>query len=191
MPTLKPFLLPDSHKKLLHPEEFISLKYQKEKDDIEYHGKNKQQIESALKRKYYAERCFNLMREMKDGFKNFDRDEKRAGTATIEITDLYKDETMFAVKIGKTSAKLCYVVDQSLTSLRMYRHGTLKDLPEIKTVAVWLILERKKHLGQLPDGKINIDELDMLMLKNRLDQWKKEVRLAGFVPCIHVNYKTF
>lgn len=40
------------------------------------------------------------------------------------------------------------------------------------------------------DGKPDINRLDMLMLKNRLDQWKKEVRLQGYTPIIYVNYRT-
>ena len=38
--------------------------------------------------------------------------------------------------------------------------------------------------------KPDINRLDMLMLKNRLDQWKKEVRLQGYTPIIYVNYRT-
>ena len=40
------------------------------------------------------------------------------------------------------------------------------------------------------DGKPDINRLDMLMLKNRLDQWKKEVRLQGYTPIVYVNYRT-
>ena len=38
--------------------------------------------------------------------------------------------------------------------------------------------------------KPDINRLDMLMLKKRLDQWKKEVRLQGYTPIIYVNYRT-
>jgi len=171
--------------------DFIDKKYVEEKNMPEYRKKNEKIIKDALKQKYYAERSFNILRSLNDGFQNYDRNETRVGNATIEITDLYKDKTMYAVKIGGTSAKLCYAIDQSLTSLKMYKRGDLKKFPEINTVVIWLILERKNHLGLLTNGKINLDELNMLMLKNRIDQWKKEVRLAGFNLCIYVNYKTF
>jgi uncharacterized protein (TIGR04141 family) len=171
--------------------DFIGQKYDEEKNMPEYRTKDEKAIKNLLRQKYYAERSFNIIRSLNDGFQNYDRIAKRVGTSTIEITDLYKDKTMYAVKIGGTSAKLCYAIDQSLTSLKMYKHGELKNISEIDTVVIWLVLERQKHLGMLPNGKINIDELSMLMLKNRIDQWKKEVRLAGFSPFIYVNYKTF
>lgn len=170
---------------------FIDLKYNEEKNDDKYHGKTQVEIKSTLKLKYYAERSFNILRELKDGFQNYDRIGTQIGNATIEITDLYKDKVVYAVKIGKTSAKLCYVVDQSLASLKMYKQGKLSGMPKINTVAIWLILERKKPLVLLSDGQVNLDDLNMLVLKNKIDQWKKEVRLAGCTPRIYVNYKTF
>lgn len=89
----------------------------------------------SLKNKYYAERCFNLLRSTKNGFQLFDRIENRAEKSVVEIMDLYKDQTMFAVKIGCSSSKLCYVVDQSLTSLRLYKHQKLPTMPKINSVA--------------------------------------------------------
>ena len=172
-----------------HYDAFIAEKYLSEKGNKEYQGKSKDEIITALKRKYYAEKSFNLIREMHDGFQNFDRYIQRIGSAEIEPMDLYKDRTMFAVKIGSTSAKLCYVIDQSLTSLKMYKRGQLKihNNEIIDMVALWLILERKKHL-KLKNGMPDINDLDMLMLKNRIDQWKKEVLLSGLKPCIYINY---
>jgi uncharacterized protein (TIGR04141 family) len=170
---------------------FIDLKYNEEKNEIKYHGKTQIEIRSALKTKYYAERSFNLLRALNDGFQNHDRDETQIETVKYEITDLYKEKAMYAVKIGKTSSKLCYAVDQSLISLKMYKQGKLKKMPEINTVAIWLVLERKKHLGLLSGGQVNLDDLNMLMLKNKIDQWKKEVRLAGCQPRLYINYKTF
>lgn len=169
---------------------FLEERYLAEKDDEQYQGKAESEIRSSLKRKYYAERSFNLIREALNGFQNFDRIEYRVGTADIELMDLYKDRTMIAVKIGNTSAKLCYVIDQSLTSVKMYKHQQLDGMPEIDTVAIWLVLERQNHLPILENGKPNINDLDMLMLKNRLDQWKKEVRLLGYIPKIYINYTT-
>ena len=102
---------------------------------------------------------------------------------------LYKEETMFAVKIGGTSGKLCYAVDQSLEALKLYKHNQLNNMPVIKSVAIWFVLDRSRHIEN-EDGKPDINRLDMLMLKNRLDQWKKEVRLQGYTPIIYVNYRT-
>ncbi len=169
-------------------DDYINSRYLEYKDSADYIGLSKSKAKQKLMRKFYAERTFNLIRERDNGFKNYDRIEQRYGTSSIELMDLYKDKTMFAVKIGKASAHLCYVVDQSLSSLKMYQHKTLTHMPEIDTVCIWIILDR----GELPileDGVPNINELDMLLLKNKIDGWKKEVRLAGLKPIIYINYR--
>ena len=122
------------------------------------------------------------------GFINYDRYDQRVGNARVEKMDLYKNQTMFAVKIGNTSSKLCYAIDQSLTSLKLYKRRLLENMPTITTVAVWLVLERDEHIEDA-NGRPVIDALNMLMLKNRLDQWKKEVRVQGFTPIIYINYR--
>lgn len=149
--------------------------------DVEYHP------EYDFIKGTYTERSFNEARAKGDGFENLDRKTTRVGSNTVEPMDLYKDKTMFAVKIGGASSKLCYVVDQSLTSLKLYKSEKLSQKYNIETVAVWIVLERKTKLEGI-DGVPDINQLDMLMLKNRLDQWKKEVRLQGFRPLIYINY---
>ena len=62
-------------------------------------------------------------------------------------------------------------------------------MPPISRVGLWFILEKKKHLT-IHGDKVDLTSLDMLMLKNRIDQWKKEVRLAGYTPGIYINYRT-
>ena len=117
----------------------------------------------------------------------YDRELDHINGQKLELMDLYKDRTMYAVKIGESSAKLSYVVEQSITSLKMYKHRALKDMPEIDKVAVWLILKRKNHLKD-KNGKPDLASLKMITLKNRLDEWKKEVRLMGYTPVIYLNY---
>ena len=142
-----------------------------------------------MKKIHYKERSFNELRAKDNGFTNYDRQTTYVGNNKIEAMDLYKNRCMFAVKIGNSSAKLCYVVDQSLTSLKMYKSGKLPNIPEIDKVVIWIILERKTRIND-KDGNPDINLLDMLMFKNRLDQWKKEVRLQGYKPIIWINYMT-
>lgn len=168
--------------------QFIDLKYEIEKNEEKYVGKAEENIKESLKRKYYAERCFNLMREQEGTFINYDR---VGTTAGFEKMDLYETDTstMFAVKKGKASSDLCYAVDQSLTALKKYKHGEIPDMPSLSNVGLWLILERTEHLLTDELNKVDLSSLDMLMLKNRIDQWKKEVRLAGYQPVIYINYR--
>ena len=167
---------------------FVNQRFDAECGDPKYAGETTASIKKSLKRKYYAERAFNLIRESQDEFQNFDRTTDGVGGAKIEAMDLYKDGMMLAVKIGNSSAKLCYAVDQSLTSLKLYKKGKLSGMPEVTTVVLWLVLERAHHI-EGADGIPDLNSLSMLMLKNRLDQWKKEVRLSGMRPLVYINYR--
>lgn len=167
--------------------EYVERKYQEEKKFWEEEGLTNSEIKKKIKDKYYAERVFNNILSEQFGFENHDRESDETGAGKIELMDLYKDKTMFAVKIGNSSAKLSYVVDQSISSTRMYKHHLLQDMPEVEKIAVWIVLKRQTHLPEI-DGKPDITSLKMMALKNRLDTWKKEVRLLGYTPVVYLNY---
>lgn len=170
--------------------EYLEKKYNEMKKYEEYKGLSKEDAIKKIKKKFYAEYTFNILRK-EDGFELYDRQNVKVINSIVELMDLYKDETMYAVKIGSASSDLCYAVDQSLASLKVYKHKLAKDnkLLKIKNVALWLILERKTKLDLVDSLKPDINQLDMLMLKNRLDHWKKEVRLNGYNPVIFINYR--
>ncbi|WP_434351273.1 DUF6119 family protein [Trichococcus flocculiformis] len=170
-----------------HLEEYREQKFIVEKNNPEYEGMPENEIKKKIDHKYYTERVYNNYLEENFGFENYDRNIQRVGTQNIEAMDLYKDETMFAVKIGNASSKLSYVIDQSIVSLKLYKNNII-NIPNIKKVGIWLILERQHRLTIREDSTPEINELDMLMLKNRIDEWKKIVRLAGFTPVININY---
>lgn len=169
-------------------DKFINEKYKIEKDDDKYAGLDEYSIKEKLKDKYYAERAFNLIREEEGNFECYDRKDTDSG---YEKMDLYEksSQTMFAVKIGNSSSGLCYAIDQSLTSLEMYKHEEINDMPQIKRVGLWFVLIRSKHLSLREDDTVCLSEIDMLMLKNRIDQWIKAVRLSGYTPVIYINYR--
>lgn len=173
-----------SNKKL---SDYVNRKYREEKDGVEYEGLTTEEIKRKIKDKYYAERVFNNILSEQFGFENHDRDDDETGAGKIELMDLYKDGTMYAVKIGNSSAKLSYVVEQSISSTRMYKHHLLPDMPKVESVAVWIVLKRRTHLPDV-NGKPDISSLKMIMLKNRLDAWKKEVRILGYTPIVYLNY---
>ena len=173
-----------SNKKL---SEYVERKYQEEKDCVEYIGLTSQEVKGKIKDKYYAERVFNNVLSEQFGFENHDRDSDETGAGKIELMDLYKDGTMYAVKIGNSSAKLSYVVEQSISSTRMYKHRLLPDMPKVDKIAVWVVLKRRTHLPEV-NGKPDLSSLKMVMLKNRLDAWKKEVRILGYTPVVYLNY---
>ena len=71
----------------------------------------------------------------------------------------------------------------------MYKHEEINDMPQIKRVGLWFVLIRSKHLSLREDDTVCLSEIDMLMLKNRIDQWIKAVRLSGYTPVIYINYR--
>ncbi len=167
--------------------DYVERKYQEEKDCEEYTDLTIEEIRKKIKDKYYAERVFNNILSEQFDFENHDRNSDETGTGKIELMDLYKDGTMYAVKIGNSSAKLSYVVEQSLSSTRMYKHRLLPDMPKVDRIAVWIVLKRRTRLPDT-NGKPDISSLKMVMLKNRLDAWKKEVRILGYTPVVYLNY---
>lgn len=168
-------------------EEYRQRKFDSDKDEEIYIGLSDQDIKKKIDRKYYTERSYNNWLEELFDFENHDRETQRLENHSIEAMDVYKDETMYAVKIGNSSSKLSYVIDQSIVSLKLYKQNLL-SIPRIKNVGIWIMLERQTKLTCGENGTPNINELDMLMLKNRIDEWKKIVRLAGMNPVININY---
>lgn len=169
--------------------DFQKNKAQEEKNLPEYQGKTLSEVEKSMRTKYYAERAFNMLRSDNDGFKLYDRGTNRIGNAKIEIMDLFSNTTMFAVKRGNSSGDFSYVTDQSLMSVQAYKENLIQGAPPISKVAVWLIFERSEKIP-LKNNTLDWDALNMLILKNKLDSWKKAVRLAGFQPEIWINYQT-
>ncbi|MBT2724369.1 hypothetical protein [Bacillus sp. ISL-46] len=89
--------------------------------------------------------------------------------------------------MGTNLGKLFPIVDQTLLTLKIYRHNMSDNGLEIREIGLWIILDRRTKLP-LTAGKPDLNQLDMLILKNKIDHWKKEVRLLGYRPVIHINY---
>ena len=166
-------------------EDEISKIYEEEKDMEEYEGKSKDEILKSIKSKMYKERYYNEMLEG-FGYVNFDRQLTELDKHWVEVMDLYKDNCMFAVKTGNSSGKLSFAIDQSLVAAELIKKNQFADMPEIEKVGLWFVFDR----GDLPmiDNQVDLSDLKMIILKNRLDHWKKEVLLKGYKPIIHINY---
>lgn len=166
---------------------FLDSKYTQEHNQPEYAGLDEAKIRERIKKKYYREYSFNIMRA-DAGFSLQDRSLQRVDGHPVEVSDLYHPQKslMFAVKFGKSSSALTFVLEQSLNTVNLYKHKMLDNVPKIETAGIWIVLDR----NDLPDlnGKPDLNDLKMLMFKNRLDEWKKEVRLAGLRPLVYVNY---
>jgi uncharacterized protein (TIGR04141 family) len=178
------FELQYNYSKSLH-DEFLEQAYQQERTTEEYHNLDENEVRKKIAQKHYKERYYNNWL-VERGFINFDRDLEAIGKHQVEVMDIFRDKSMFAVKFGKSSSKLCYAVDQSIEAIKAYHRGDVGIEVNIENVYLWFVLER----NDLPmiDGSPAINNLNMLILKNKLDQWKKEVRLLGYRPKIRINY---
>ncbi len=125
----------------------------------------------------------------KYGFKLLDRDFEYLNNHKIEIADLYKDECLYAVKIGNSASKLSYTIDQSYNAIELIKKNQIQFHDKITKIGLWLVLTRKplplKEDKKTPD----INKLDMIILKNKINEWKKKIRLLGYAPIIRINYE--
>lgn len=167
-------------------EAYIEEKYNDEHLLEEYSSLSIEEIKERISRKYYRELYFNNILEDQHGYINFDRSLDSLDKHKLEVMDLYKENTMYTVKFGNSSSKLCYAVDQSLEAIKAYQRGEVISDIQINNVCLWLVLNRNPLplIGDMPD----LNQLKMLILKNKLDHWKKEVRLLGKHPIININY---
>lgn len=133
-------------------------------------------------KKFFVEDNFNKFLETK-GYENYDKDNEYYSGHSVEITDLVKDDTIYAVKIGNGS-KLVYTIDQSLLGLRFIHNNESNKInrKKIKKVCLWFILERNNKLSSLKD-------LKSILLKNKLNNWKREVLSWGYTPIINISYR--
>lgn len=166
---------------------YIEEKYLEFKEKDEYKGKAKKDVLKSLKTIFYKERYFNDTL-VKRGYINFDRNLEYLNKHKYEVMDLYKESCMFAVKRGSTSGKLAYTVDQSIITLNLIKHKEIKDLPNVQYVVIWLVFPENK-MKIIGEVKPELHKLNLLILKNKIDYWKKQVLLSGYKPLIYVNYE--
>ena len=168
--------------------QFWDEKFAEHKGEEKYLGLSEEAYRTAIRKRYYKEYAFNLMRE-KDGYEVCDRKTVEINGDKIEICDLRKDGVIYSVKRGNSSADLSYVVTQSEAAIDLYTNQALPKKDKPKRVALWLLLSRKDHLP-IQDERLDWDMLGMLLLKIRIDNWKKKARLVGMTPEICINYET-
>lgn len=181
----------EKHKKYI--EDQVSIQIQLD----EYKNISYNELKKKLSNKYYKERYFNELMVRDYGYTLKDRQCETVGSsrntmARIEPMDLYNDETetMYTVKFGDNSSKLCYAVDQSLGAAKLIHTKKIFQDKTVKNVCIWIILTRSDKLPNTEDGKPDLNSLQMFLFKSRLDNWKKEIRQMGFIPLVRVNYAT-
>ncbi|ETT45398.1 hypothetical protein BSK66_10230 [Paenibacillus odorifer] len=124
--------------------------------------------------------------KVSDGYLNFDKDFSYIEKYNIEKMDLYKDKTLYFVKMGEPQ-NLSYVIDQSLNTVKILQNN-VEDIIinqkkiEPENMCLWLIFERKTTIKKLSD----VRSLIFLM---KLVEWKRNVIVASYKPTINIGYK--
>ena len=139
---------------------------------------------------YYNETTFNEYLRDCHNYEYYDKELKEEKGYYVELMDLYKDKTAYSVKKGSASSNLAYVIDQCIKGLESIRTGEIKFDKKIETVCIWIILERETKIHDDETNTANINELNMIIFKNRLVAWKKQMLLWNYKPVIRVNYKS-
>lgn len=132
-----------------------------------------------------TEDLFNKKRHQDDGYINCDKILETLSTYKVEKMDLYKDETLFFVKIG-TPQKLSYVIDQAINTIKILQNNEsqikiAEKEVNVRNICLWIIFDRKEKISQL-------SEVNSIIFHMKLVEWKKTVKDAGFSPLIKVNY---
>lgn len=166
---------------------FIEQLYIQGKDKPKYKGKDKESITNSLKKEYYKEKYYNINISETYGFENGDRSLVKVDGSKIEVDDLYKDSTIYAVKIGNSSGKLCYVVDQIDIAMRLIKYNAIPITKEIKNITIVLIIDKKERYPS-DDGEFDISQIKFLALKNTINNWQKNARLLCFNPKVIIGY---
>ncbi len=165
---------------------YIKAKIEESKNLDEYKNLSNTKIAAKIKRKYYLERVYNEL--FKDnGFKVLDRKmEMLSPLHTIEVADIANEDTLFSVKFGNSSAKLCYVLDQSSSSIPYIKSNN--EFKKIKTICIVLVLERKNVVHEV-DNSVNLLKLKMFSLIDKINNWQKIVSEKRYIPKVIIAYK--
>ncbi|WP_199693713.1 DUF6119 family protein [Sorangium cellulosum] len=142
---------------------------------------------AVQKEKHYRERYLNSLLEAKFNYVNHDRSLDIFEGASAEISDLFKGDTIYVVKIG-IPQKLSYAIDQALAAVRVLERRAFQipvqgAMCTVRRICLWLFLDRQKHIKRISD----INSLIFLM---KLAHWRKSVLLSGLQPEIRISYKS-
>nr|WP_315446891.1 DUF6119 family protein [uncultured Pseudomonas sp.] len=134
----------------------------------------------------YAERFVNVTLANIYGYFDGDRNLSLLEGAAMEVADLFKDETIFIVKIGEPQ-KLNYAIDQAMASLSALERSSFTTQVNgadfyVKQVCLWLFIERQTDIELLSD-------LNSLIFLTKLANWRKFTLLRGRIPIVNISYR--
>lgn len=171
--------------------QFIESKKTEYRAQDEYKDFDDDKLTKEVKKTYYKEMVHNKIIAEKYNFECGDRSLAKVGSPSgIELYDLYKDGCIYAVKIGNSSGKLCYCVDQMTIAMNSIKNHAVNFDKEVKDVCVVLILNKQKKYPNEP-GYFDVNMLGYIALKNALNNWMREARNLFYNPHVIIGYSNF
>ncbi len=110
---------------------------------------------------------------------------KLAGYKNVEIADMKSTNCLYFVKLGNTQ-DFSYVLNQSLTTINLYRNRRLQADPEVEGIrfaCIWLIFD-----GRVNDV-LNLSDINSITFLIALNDWIMAVKDASFTPIANISYR--
>lgn len=162
-------------------EELIEKEYLDWKIRKEYEISNNISLNKLKYREYY----FNKKMSEDNGYELLDRQLEQIRSLDpngkkykIEVADLYKNNEIISVKISKNTQDLIYNIEQSKSSLELIKQNEISFDYELKSVALWIVLENSVS---------SIIEINSIQFLLALDSWKKRVDFFGLKPRVYIS----
>jgi uncharacterized protein (TIGR04141 family) len=113
---------------------------------------------------------------------------KLKDNSKIEIADLYKDNTLFVVKIGSIGSILNYSFDQVMRSSEQLKDPINKKsiedqcikIQDVKNICLWLVIKRNK-----PE---KLSDIQSLHFKMKLCEFWIKAKEFGFTPQLQIEF---
>lgn len=150
--------------------------------------KNDEERKNKLVKVFYNERVYNVIKHKELGLELGDRKNLiLPNNSKIEIDDMHNNDSLFAVKIGDSSSKLCFVVNQMSIAMKAIRDQKIAYDKSKKNLFIVLII---KYQDSFPkeNCSFNFNKIKLLALKQSIDEWQKNARKQNFNPKVIIGY---
>ncbi len=141
--------------------------------------KNLKEVEDTLIDRVVKEKGYTKLH------KTSSEEMKHAGYKNVEIADMKSTNCLYFIKLGNTQ-DFSYVLNQSLTTVSLYRNRRLQADPSVEGIryaCIWLIFD-----GRVNDVA-NLSELNSITFLIALNDWIMAVKDAGFTPVANISYR--
>lgn len=142
---------------------------------------------------YFEYKFNNYVAFKEDNMTCLDRVNYYINGQKYEFTDLLDESKhrLYATKIGNYSNELSYVIDQSLMGLKALDEGKVENYnkSDVEEVGLWLVFKRDVGYYKIENNKLEWEDMDLLIFKSKIADWKKQVLLTGRKPVININYR--